>query len=256
MKLSISRILAAILVIISVAAAASGCTTAAPVAASVEPTQAAASLAPATEAPATVAPATIAPATETPATEAPTTEAPATEAPATKAPATKAPATKAPATEAPTKEPASKDYGQIGSDLMKAESLGSAKLGMTESELLAKAGQPDTQSDAEIWGADGMKHSDWTYKDKGLTVNMTETSNPESEFVVYSITAAAPCDLATQKGVMIGDDEDAVMAAYGDSVDPEKVTDDRIIAGTEFGGVVFTMKDGQVTGIFIGAAAE
>lgn len=222
MKLPYSRMLAAILVIVSVVAAASGCTTAAPAAASVEPTQA--------------------PATQT-------------NAPATPAPATAAPSPTAAPTSQPTDAPP-KDYGQIGADLMKSESLGDVKLGMTESEILAKAGQPDSESDAQVWGADGMKHSDWTYKDKGLTVNMTETSNPESEFVVYSITADATCGLATQKGVKVGDGKDAVMAAYGDAVDPTTATDDRIVAGTEFGGVIFTMKDGKVTGIFIGASAE
>ncbi len=52
-------------------------------------------------------------ATEAPATEAPATEAPATEAPATEAPATEAPATEAPATEAPATTAAGTSGGEL-----------------------------------------------------------------------------------------------------------------------------------------------
>jgi len=138
-----------------------------------------------------------------------------------------------------------------------AESIGPVRMKMTESELLAAIGQPDSESKAEVWGADGMEHSDWTYQAKGLTVNMTETSNPESEFVVYSITAKVPCGLKTQRGIKIGDTKEAVKAAYADAIDPaENVSQDEIVAGTVFSGMVFTIEDGLVNGIFIGASAE
>jgi hypothetical protein len=164
-------------------------------------------------------------------------------------------------TAAPTEQPSGggdKDYGQIGSDLMKAESIGAVKIGMTESELLAAMGQPESESEAKVWGADGMKHSDWMYQSKGITVNMSESSNPESEYTVYSIMAEAPCSLTTQKGVKIGDTKDAVLAAYGSAVEDqsEEGTKEKIVAGTVFGGLIFSMKDGMVSSVFIGASAE
>ncbi len=183
-----------------------------------------------------------------------------TSVPPTTAPATETPAaTTAQPTASPTADPtqsAAIDYGQVGFDLMASDSVGAVKLGMTESEVLAALGEPDEKSEAQMWGADGLKHSDWTFADEGLTINMVESTNGESEFVAYSINAAAPCALATQKGVKIGDGKDAVLAAYGDAIDPTTVTEDSIVAGTLFGGVVFTLQDGAVTSIFLGAAAE
>ncbi len=150
------------------------------------------------------------------------------------------------------------DYEALGFDLMDSETLGDVKLGMTESELIAKLGKPDKQSDAEVWGADGLKHADWTYTALGLTINMSESANPESEFVSYSISAEAPCALATAKGVKIGDGKDAVITAYGYAVQDQsdEGTKDSIVAGSVYGGVIFDMTDGKVTSIFIGAAAE
>ena len=183
-----------------------------------------------------------------------------TSVPLTPVPTTEAPwAATAQPTASPTAEPiqsAAIDYGQVGFDLMARDSVGPIKLGMTESEVPAALGTPDEESEAQMWGADGLKHSDWTYTNEGLTINMVESTNGESEFVAYTINAAAPCALATQKGIKIGDGKDAVLAAYGDAIDPTTVTEDSIVAGTVFGGIVFTLQDGNVTSIFLGAAAE
>lgn len=188
------------------------------------------------------------------ATTAPAAKISATPAPATAA-RTPALVTSAPATAAPAPS-AEKDYSQIGFDLMAAESIGKVKLNMTESELLAALGQPDGESDPELWGADGLHHSDWTYESLGLVVNMTESTNPESEFTVYSVNANAPCDQATKRGVKIGDTKDAVLTAYRDEIENPGSSDTAIVAGTVFGGVQFSIKDGLVSGIFIGASAE
>ncbi len=183
-----------------------------------------------------------------------TTSAPLTPVPTTEAPS----AATAQPTASPTAEPtqsAAIDYDQVGFDLMASDSAGPIKLGMTESEVQAVLGTPDEESEAQMWGADGLKHSDWTYTNEGLTINMVESTNGESEFVAYTINAA-PCAFATQKGIKIGDGKDAVLAAYGNAIDPTTVTEDSIVAGTVFGGIVFTLQDGNVTSIFLGAAAE
>ena len=46
-------------------------------------------------------------------------------------------------------------------------------------------------------------------------------------------------------------------AAYADAIDPESgAEDESIVAGSVYGGVIFSMRDGKVEEIFIGAAAE
>lgn len=182
-------------------------------------------------------------------------------APATNPPAeaTASPTPAATETIAPTEEPAAsaeKDFGQIGSELLKTEMLGSLKLGMTEGELIAALGEPDSKSGFELWGADGLNHSDWVYEAKGLAINLAGEPDSDAELTVYSIGASAPCDLATQKGVKIGDSKEALVEAYGFAMEVQEEVDGRIVAGTVFGGLIFGIKDGKVSSIFIGASAE
>ncbi len=153
---------------------------------------------------------------------------------------------------------AGKDYSQLGMELMKTETIGTLKLGLKESELLAVIGKAESETAPEVWGADGKKHCNWNYPAKGLTVSMVESGNAESEFIVYAIAAEAPSDLATAKGIKIGSSKDDVLLAYGDVVEDQsdEAISESIVAGTVFGGVIFGMKDGVVNSVFLGAAAE
>ena len=74
---------------------------------------------------------------------------------------------------------------------------------------------------------------------------------------VSMIRATAGCTLATARGVKIGSTEAAVNKAYGKERDKESSkAGQSFVAGSLYEGVVFTFKDGKVSGIFIGAAAE
>ena len=140
---------------------------------------------------------------------------------------------------------------------MKKDGIGSVKINMTESDLVKLLGQPDSKAAPQLWGADGLNHSDWVYASKGLKINMAKDPTA-TESIVFSIDAAAPCPLTTQRGIKIGDTKDAVMAAYGDSID-SKVNPDtgtRIIIGSVYGGIIVDIDNGAVKGIFIGASAE
>lgn len=186
-----------------------------------------------------------------------------TDAPASQAPAvteTIAP-TETPAETAAATEPAAstgKDFAQLGMELMKTETIGTLKLGLTESELLAAIGKAESETAPEVWGADGKKHCNWNYPAKGLTVSMVESETAGSGFIVYAIAVEAPSDLATAKGIKIGSTKEDVLLAYGDSVEDQsdEAIAESIVAGTLFGGLIFGMKDGAVNSIFLGAAAE
>lgn len=149
---------------------------------------------------------------------------------------------------------AGKDFGELGAALMANDGLGSLKLGLSEHDLVLLMGQPDTKSDAQVWGSDGNEHSDWRYPSKGLEINMARQPD-DTEASIYSITAKSPCSLATQRGIKIGDTKEAVLRAYANEYDPESGSED-IVLGTIYGGIMIHIEDGVVTNIFIGAAAE
>jgi len=71
------------------------------------------------------------------------------------------------------------------------------------------------------------------------------------------VTLSTPSRKKTSRGIGIGSLQKEVLEAYGAEFNREEsLLPDTIIAGSVFGGLVFTMKDGRVESIFIGAAAE
>lgn len=155
-------------------------------------------------------------------------------------------------------ETSSQDYDELGSALMMSEALGDIKLDMTESQLIAALGQPDSQSEATLWGADGMVHSTWTYAAPGLSIDMARDAESSQELTVYTLAAASPCQLTTRRGIGIGDTRQAVLDAYAVEIDPAANADtgDCIIAGSLYGGIQFGIQGDTVSSIFIGAGAE
>jgi hypothetical protein len=149
-----------------------------------------------------------------------------------------------------------KDYLQIGFDLLNNEALGPLKLDMTESQLTLAIGKTDTKSKAVVWGSDGMEHSDWTYKKLGLNINMIKEKGSSANAVIYRITASAPCTYATLCGIKIGDTKEAVEAAYKDEINQQESSENIIVIGSVFGGIVVDISNGKVQSILIGASAE
>lgn len=147
-----------------------------------------------------------------------------------------------------------KDFVSMGAALMSNDSLGSLKLGQSEHDLVALLGQPDTKSDAQVWGSDGNEHSDWHYKAKGLKINMIKQPD-DKEASINSITAEPPCSLATQRGVKVGDTKEAVLKAYANEYDAGSGSED-IVLGSIYGGILIHIENGIIASIFIGAAAE
>ena len=71
-----------------------------------------------------------------------------------------------------------------------------------------------------------------------------------------AVTVFPPFEGKTSRGVGIGSTEEEVRAAYKNLIDPGSRPGEMIIAGSVYGGVFFTIEDGKVTTIFIGAGAE
>jgi hypothetical protein len=74
---------------------------------------------------------------------------------------------------------------------------------------------------------------------------------------LLSITATPPCKLSTARGIHIGSSLKEVSKAYGDVQEKEQSRPgESFVAGSLFGGIIFDLKQGKVSEIFIGAAAE
>jgi hypothetical protein len=76
---------------------------------------------------------------------------------------------------------------------------------------------------------------------------------------VALFTASKDCSLATTKGIKIGSSEADVRKAYVSFEDKENasaVQKGSFVAGSIYGGIIFTFKDKKVSSIFFGAAAE
>lgn len=136
------------------------------------------------------------------------------------------------------------------------EALGKLKLGQKAAEVAALVGQPESKGKHVEWEATGDWVQKWRYKSQGLTLNMASQSEGGAK-ALLTITATAPCKLATARGMRIGSTIAEVTEAYGKVQDKEQsVRGKTFVAGSVYGGVIFTFTGGKVSRIFIGAAAE
>jgi hypothetical protein len=149
-----------------------------------------------------------------------------------------------------------KDFLQIGFDLMASETLGGIRLNMTDGQLIALFGQPENKTTPQVWGSDGLEHTTWNYVSRGLSLNLSKKPDSKDAAVVFSIRAASPCTLSTKRGIRIGDSREAVMTVYRNEIDESASSADFIVIGSVYGGIIVNFKEGRVSEIFIGAAAE
>lgn len=136
------------------------------------------------------------------------------------------------------------------------EALGKLKLEQKATEVIALIGKPDSKGKDVEWGATGDWVQEWKFKSQGLTLNMASESKGGAKSTL-TITATAPSKLATARGIHVGSTAAEVMKAYRDVEDKEGSEKGKtFIAGSVYGGVIFTFTSGKVSQIFIGAAAE
>jgi hypothetical protein len=143
--------------------------------------------------------------------------------------------------------------------LMAAENLGGIKIDMAEKKLVDLLGQPKEKSALTLMEATGDYYQTWRYPGKGLEITMSAGENKTGAKTVALFTASKGCSLTTTKGIKIGSSEADVRKAYGSFEDKENASAARknsFVAGSIYGGIIFTFKDNKVSSIFFGAAAE
>ncbi len=150
----------------------------------------------------------------------------------------------------------SEDTGAEEAPLSATEQLGPLSLDLPEAEALKALGTDFQKGKEEFQGADENYVQDWEFRSKGVLLTMG-SEKPNSPKTVFSVTITAPSDLKTLKGIGIGSSESEVRKAYGNQEDGENTKKgENFVAGSIYGGVIFTFDKGRVTRIFLGAAAE
>jgi len=127
-------------------------------------------------------------------------------------------------------------------------------LNLESKKVIEFLGEPDEKTKAELWGADGAYHQQWTYLKKGIELDIIGELN--NNLRVNLITVSEPCKLKTKRNIGVGSSFEDVQNVYKYEINPTISNAEIIVAGTFYGGVVFRFVDNKVQSIFIGASAE
>ena len=147
-----------------------------------------------------------------------------------------------------------KTLDDLGFELMYTETLNDLKLGLTKIQVEKILGKPEEASLNEVWEADGEYHQTFFYKKLGIELDMIG-DNDESK-KVNMITINKPCDFKTSKNIYIGSKISELRTAYAQYYNKDFSDKETFVAGSIYGGVIFTLKNNIVESIFIGAGAE
>ncbi len=147
-------------------------------------------------------------------------------------------------------------YAKDAFDLLATESLGKIKMGLPAAAVVKALGEPEKKGTEQKEEATGDWTQDWSYSAQGLKLTMSSAKKGGAK-TVSTITATGACKLTTARGIKIGSSLADLRKAYAnveskDDSQPGKT----FVAGSIYGGVIFTLKGDKVSQIFVGAAAE
>ena len=140
--------------------------------------------------------------------------------------------------------------------LMREESLGKLKLDLSAQQVIQLLGNPTQKGQVEFWGGDALYHQYWYYPNQGITLSMASETEKGQQNIAF-IKLVFPSTLPTKRGITIGSSIEEVSLAYAKEKDQEmSIPDQTFVAGSIYGGLIFTFDNGRVIEIFLGAAAE
>lgn len=140
--------------------------------------------------------------------------------------------------------------------LLKKEQIGNLRIDMPETEVRKVVHCTLKRGPDKLWGADGLYHQKWNYGECGLVLDMvSEKKNILKS--IGSITIVSPSAWGTIKGIKIGSTENEVVKAYQSAWSREDSEKGKtFVAGSIYGGLIFSFRNGKVNSIVLGAAAE
>jgi hypothetical protein len=140
--------------------------------------------------------------------------------------------------------------------LMQVERIGEFKIDSSACIVLKILGHPQKQSKQVFSEVDALYRQIWYYSKQGITFTLVaenEGDNPK----VAAVKITSPSRLTTDRGIKIGDSYNKVVRIYGECQDQaDSVPFERLTAGSVYGGLIFSFRNGRVVDIFLGAAAE
>lgn len=140
--------------------------------------------------------------------------------------------------------------------LIREESFGGLKLDMAIAELTPLIDCGAIKGEPVLWEGIGEIIQEWDYPECGVKLQMS-TADPNVSQIISSIAIRAPSQLATARGIQIGSSESEVMAAYADYEDTEhSAPGESFMAGSVYGGLIFSFEDDKVVRMFLGAGVE
>jgi len=139
--------------------------------------------------------------------------------------------------------------------LMSAERIGALRIQLPESDVKKALGEPGSRGKVVRSDADGKWVQQWSWPDKGVELCM-ESGRKAGPRKVGCIRITAPSTFKTSRNIGIGSKLADLKKAYAKEANAEDSGDDHFVAGSLYGGVIFDIKDGRVSTIFVGAAAE
>ena len=140
--------------------------------------------------------------------------------------------------------------------LMKAESLGNLKIDLLAKNVIQLLGNPVKKDSIEYWAGDGLYHQYWYYPSQGITLSMASETEKGQQRIAF-IKLVSPSTLQSQRGIKIGSSIEEVILAYIKEQEQEtSIPGQTFVAGSIYGGLIFTFENGYVSQIFLGAAAE
>jgi len=140
--------------------------------------------------------------------------------------------------------------------VMKNEALGELKLDMPAAQLKSLMAGGPAMGVKKLWEADGRFHQTWKYASLGVEIDMASDDRKVAQYIA-GITVRSPSALGSRRGIHIGSRESDVVKAYKSDLNKEESQPGQsLVAGSLYGGIVFTIEKGTVATIFLGAAAE
>jgi len=147
-----------------------------------------------------------------------------------------------------------KDYLEIGFNLMKGETIGEIKIGLTYERVIELLGEPEEVTKVEMSQVDGSFYQSISYSKKGIEIVFVIDSDSVKK--VSNFLIRSPCSLKTSKKIGIGSSYEEVENAYKESINPEFSDTESIVVGTVYGGIVFSLENRKVKTIYIGISAD
>lgn len=141
-----------------------------------------------------------------------------------------------------------------GFDLMETESVGAIKFGLTTKQVITLIGEPDEIEKPFYSEVDGETYQHYYYKSKGIFLSFVIKNDSIKE--VRLIEIKAPSSLKTTKNIGIGSALSEVMNAYKEYINKEFSDSSEIVAGSPYGGIVFSIQNQKVKSIYIGPTAD